>query len=269
MIHLEREKHLESPLIRTASGLLSMHESLYLICDDFSGLFTRTLQDGWSTFASPSAISGILTYEERKKLKPDLECIFQSLHPENEIILMPSGSRPNRREALRFQIDSQKFRKDNFENLFSRLSEQIENINIEGAVRWHNQLILLNRGVQNSESRIVVVSSDFKVEASYAISFGDLNSVPAHGTELCLFDDRLFALFSAENTVDSYNDGEVVGSGIAEISLQDFSLRSRSIFDRPIKAEGLARWNGKWLLCTDPDGSGGSEFYSFTTGLLD
>jgi hypothetical protein len=87
-----------------------------------------------------------------------------------------------------------------------------------------------------------------------------------HGSELSLFEGALYALAVAEATANSYDDGEIRGSSLVKLSLEPsekFKVLEQWIFDRPVKLEGLCRWDNKWLVATDPDGNGLSEFYTF------
>ena len=67
----------------------------------------------------------------------------------------------------------------------------------------------------------------------------------------------------AEASPNSYDDGEILGSAIFKISPVTFKILDRWQFDRAIKAEGLCRYENQWLVATDPDGVGVSEFYCF------
>ncbi|MFZ3231156.1 MAG: hypothetical protein WA160_13190 [Pseudobdellovibrio sp.] len=201
---------------------------------------------------------------ERKKLKPDFEALLQSGTDSNKILLIPSGSKNNRTQCLIFDLTTNNFKPLDFTSLFKNISYQLPLINIEGAAYYNNNYLFLNRGVADNLSSIIHVDSKtLKIKTIQQIDFGEIENIPLHGSELCLFDNYLYALAVAEDTKNSFDDGKVLGSSLFKISLADFKILDQWQFDLPIKTEGLCRWQNKWLVTTDPDGNGTSDFFSF------
>jgi hypothetical protein len=137
-------------------------------------------------------------------------------------------------------------------------------INLEGAEIYGDSYLFLNRGIQNDLSSIMKVNSiSLKIEQFFKIDFGSVAGVPLHGSELCLFDEALYILAVAEASPNSYEDGAIFGSSLQKVTLDTFQIIGQWKFDRPVKLEGLCRWQNKWLVTTDPDGNGASEFFGF------
>ena len=144
---------------------------------------------------------------------------------------------------------------------------KVSDVNIEGSIKIGSTYLFLNRGIGNKLSSIICVNSkSLTIDSIIDISFGTIGMTYLHGSELSFFDGSLYALAVAEATPNSYDDGEILGSSLFKLSLEPsekFKVLDKWIFDRPVKLEGLCRWQNKWLVATDPDGNGLSEFYTF------
>ncbi|MBY0415239.1 MAG: hypothetical protein K2Q18_13795, partial [Bdellovibrionales bacterium] len=150
---------------------------------------------------------------------------------------------------------------------FKSLSYRVQNINIEGAALVGEKIFILNRGVQATPSQMITVNSKtLSIISIASIDFGLLKGLPLHGSEICFYDNDLYALAVAEDADNSYDDGEIIGSTLVQISVDDFHIKKQWMFENTIKAEGLCRYtidnNERWLITTDPDGVGHSDFFT-------
>jgi hypothetical protein len=263
--------------INSASSLINIEGRIFTCCDDQYSLYElikisnenpKWIKHHWSD-------APVLPTEphERKKLKPDFEALLGPIPvpiveetPDNKkIILIPSGSKSNRTLALEFNLESNSFRPLDMSSFFQNLGKQVQLINLEGAEIFGDNYLFLNRGIQNELSSIVKVNSlSLKIEEIFKIDFGSLDGVHLHGSELCLFDGAIYILAVAEASSNSYDDGKIIGSSLQKFSLDTFQIQDQWKFNLPVKLEGLCRWQNKWLMTTDPDGNGASEFFSFS-----
>jgi len=260
-IKLKHQSHLSHPKIHAASSLLNTESRIFLCSDDQYTLF-ELHENKWKSHSWDNAPTLPINSIELKKVKPDFECLLKI--SKNEIGLIPSGSKDNRSLALILNFLSQEFRTLNLKSFFSELSMKIQKINIEGALSLESEYLFLNRGIGEFKSSIIRVDRDsFKIKNIHEIDFGLTDNLHLHGSELSIHNNKLFALAVAENASNSYEDGKIHGSGFFKLSMDNFEVEEIFIFDHIIKAEGLCRYQDEWLIATDPDGEGISQFYSF------
>lgn len=252
------------PDISAASSLLNTAGRIFVCCDDQYALYELENNESWIQHPWPLAPHLPVDKTERKKIKPDFEALLGPLNNDNTILLIPSGSKANRTKAFRFNLVEQSFVLLDMSEFFLNLSHRVELINLEGAAVFEQNYLFMNRGIGSNLSSLISVNpKSFVINDIFPIDFGCINGVGLHGSELCLFKNYLFVLAVAEASPNSYDDGEILGSSLVKLSLDNFQILDQWIFDLPIKAEGLCRWQDKWLMASDPDGIGLSEFFSF------
>lgn len=250
--------------INSASSLLNLGERIFTCCDDQYSLY-ELVGGNWIQHCWSEAPKLPIEHEERKKLKPDFEALLLN---HKTILMIPSGSKSNRTKVLQFNLVSNTFTALDLTDFFLRLGKVVPLINLEGAAHVGDQFLFLNRGVQSNPSSLISVNSkNFAINSVTQIDFGKIEDVHLHGSELCVFEDQLYALAVAENCDNSYDDGEIVGSALCKISLNNFKIEEQWLFDKKIKTEGLCRFQDEWLVATDPDGVGHSEFFTFVTEI--
>jgi hypothetical protein len=254
-------------VINSASSLLNVNGRIFACCDDQYSLYELINNQKWikHQWADAPLLPSELT--ARKKLKPDFEALLGPMAtPDNKkIILFPSGSKSNRTLALEFELESNSFSPLDMSSFFKNLGNQVTPVNVEGAEIFNGNYIFLNRGILSDLSSLIMVNpKSFQIQQISKIDFGSLDGVNLHGSELCLFEDVLYILSVAEASPNSYDDGAIIGSALHKISLDTFQIIDQWKFNRSVKLEGLCRWQDRWLVATDPDGNGWSEFFSFS-----
>lgn len=258
---------INSSQINSASSLINIKNRIFACCDDQYALYEFKEDCNWIQHSWKEAPLLPLDPIERKKIKPDFEALLGPVINGHSLLVIPSGSKKNRIKALVFDLVSNQFSLLDLSNLFNNLIKKIELINIEGAVIFEDKYYFMNRGVREKHSSLVCLNPfTSAVDSVSEIDFGLVNGVNLHGSELCFFDSFLYVLAVAENTSNSYDDGKIVGSALFKLtckSYNKFIIIDRWDFDKPVKLEGLCRWNDSWLVATDPDGSGLSEFFNF------
>lgn len=252
--------NMKHPNLGAVSSLLNLGERIFATCDDQYTLY-EWQKGKWQNYHWPLAPELPTEASVRKKFKPDFEVLLEI--DSKTLMMFPSGSKSNRTQALQFDLDNHQFTLVDLSDFFSRLELRIPLINIEGGVKLQDHFILLNRGVgQNPSSLIKVQAKTFVIETVVDINFGTLNGTALHGSELCLFQNEIYALAVAEASDNSYDDGEILGSAWCKVTAEGF-IQEQHFFDLKIKTEGLCRYEDQWLVATDPDGVGLSQFFTF------
>lgn len=252
--------------ISSASSLLNLNDRVFLCCDDQYSLYELQNEKRWIQYNWANSPPLPMGPQERKKLKPDFEALLGPTIDDNSILLVPSGSKNNRTKALKFDLVSNMLSPFDMSDFYIKLAKEVALINLEGAVVFGENYLFMNRGIQSDLSSIISVNpKSFNINSIVRIDFGSRDGIHLHGSELCLFQDDLFVLAVAEASLNSYDDGEIFGSSLFKISLKNFQIQDQWKFDKLIKVEGLCRWQDKWLVATDSDGAGESEFFSFMT----
>lgn len=257
--------NLDCSEITSASSLINIEGRVFVCCDDQYSLYELNSNQKWIEYIWQQAPQLPTDSYKRKKLKPDFEALIGPILDGNAIMLVPSGSKMNRTTALRFDLETHNFTSFDLSSFFTKLSENVGNMNIEGAAIWKNHYLLMNRGVGDDSSSMIQVNiENFSIVSIVSIDFGEMAGIKLHGSEICVFEDDLYVAAVAEDTNNSYDDGKVSGSALFRISPDSFAIIDQWAFDQPVKIEGLCRWENKWMASTDPDGIGRSLFFSFS-----
>ena len=141
------------------------------------------------------------------------------------------------------------------------LGEQIQEINIEGAIAFDDELWLFQRGngVENKNALIFLNLADFLDDRPLHprildVSLGQLHQVPLSFTDATQAEHLILFLAVAENSQSTYLDGTVVGSVLGLMN-QSGEILETMILDTPSKPEGLS-YNAAekcFYLVTDDD----------------
>lgn len=253
--------------LSAASGLVLRDGIAVVIGDDRSALDRIALDDG-RTLPGIALLGPDTDPVLGKAEKPDLEALVDI--GGGELLALGSGSRRNRERGFRVSARGQVQAID-LAPLYARLRQEIPDLNIEGAARQGDTLLLAHRGVgHHHASRLIRIDAsrlfedascnwpasvlvDIRTVAldtldGVALAFTDL-AVDEHGT--------LHYLAAAEATDDAYLDGECRGSVIGRID-DEGGAHTLARLDPDVKAEGLAWLSAtpegtRWLVVTDAD----------------
>lgn len=254
--HAERHPHLSA-----ASGLVQVGPWLYVVADDELHL-GQFLREGNSHGQLHRCFEGELPQdaEERKAEKPDIEVLTQlpgfSTHP--TLLALGSGSKKNRHRSTLITLDSNgnihgKPMPLALEKFYDFLKDEIGKLNIEGAAVVEDSMYLFQRGNKknklNASIRLsladfykVLRSPDKKFAPHIHITpydLGYIDEVPLCFTDATSLDngDIIFTA-SAENTSDSYLDGQCMGSSVGLINRAGDLVLLEPI-DKTVKLEGI------------------------------
>jgi hypothetical protein len=264
-----------SGLVRTGSELCvvaddELHLGRFSLDDDRPGkllrLFSGDLPDG---------------VKKRKKHKPDLEVLLLlppcTAYPHGALLALGSGSGKHRRRGALLKIGVSgrvvgRARVIEAQQLFTTLSREFSDLNLEGGWVSQGRLNLLQRGNKGDSPNAILqwdlsavmrsLLRDRCLPDSAPIHVREMDLGDVEGVPLCFTDASPLAdggwVFSAvsENAANSYADGPCVGAAVGRVD-----ARGRVRWIKPVqplyKIEGIDAQlvNGKLhaLLVTDAD----------------
>lgn len=219
--------------IHAASGLIRLKNAFYIIADDqlSMGVFTLNTTDSIQFI---KLLPGQLPedHHARKKLKPDWESLvcLRSVANVDEILVVPSGSKPNRTVGVLAKMndcDLESVKEIDFSVLYKQLDKTFPDLNIEGAVVSDSVLKIFQRGNGPSKQNAIIdldlkglltdlentgtISADHILKTTQ-YDLGTLKNVSLSFTDACVCNGQIFFLAAAEDSDSTYEDGKYVGS---------------------------------------------------------
>jgi hypothetical protein len=254
MQKFQLSEYLKISGIGSASGIVFTNHSLYIISDNAGFLYQYDLESDklvkHQLIENPS--ENIL-----KINKPDFESITLK---ENELHVFGSGSTQNRNKSIIFNIKTQKVQENDFSETYKNIKNTIqisdEELNIEGALFYKEKLYLFQRGNgANAKNGIIIIDDTVHFKP---ILLPKIKHVETSFTDAILVNDKIYFLASAEDTLSTYDDGEVLGSIIGCIDIKTFKIDFTTQISNTHKFEGLTLYENseshlEFLLCEDND----------------
>lgn len=291
MLHLTqlRELNLQTAIhpgrpafLSAASGLVRMGDHLYVVADDELQLGEFSL-----TGNSPGTVRRLFPGElpdkpkKRKKHKPDLEILTRlpafADYPHGALLALGSGSTQRRCRGALLALTAQGGVQSapqvlDASALYEELERHFDELNLEGAWVWGNELRLLQRGNKGGSSNAVLhldlhavlsgLSHDevlpaLKPLAIHTLQLGVIDNVPLSFTDASVLPDGRW-LFSAvaEDTDNAYADGPCAGAAVG-LADADHRILWMKRVTPSYKIEGIdvrqTQSAGQVLLVTDAD----------------
>lgn len=278
-------------VVSALSGVACVGEDLYFVGDDVRYLLKTNRNNKMISatvfekvpLSEPSEQIPLIALSKAKK--PDFEalsCI--SLDGQQQLLVMGSGSTENRKQALLYNPFNNQISifLDAVDYHFLENSVELTGgaeLNIEAVCSDHRHLYIFQRGNINRHHGVLVFDL-VKIQAGEPLENALINSLNLNLPEIegaasgisdaYFFMDKnlIIATAAVEQTLNTYDDGDVLGSFILLFSPDGKALSSHLIQDEegktlPIKVEGItwleSRPDGEvFLLVTDSDG-GDSE----------
>lgn len=280
-VKIIRQKEIEN--VSSASGLEKIENHYWIASDNSSFLYQLD-----SNFTVIEKHKILCNKEEiiAKKDKRDFEAMF-SYGEQNELLfLLGSGSKENRKTGLIYNaklkhLVNELQIEDFYELIKSSANLNDDQLNIEAATILNDYLYLFNRK-KNKVIRMLLNDffalvhhqiSDFNIEVA-SFQLPEINGIEA-GFSGATTDEkfkRIVFTASVEDTDNTYDDGEVLGSLIGVIDEQSFKTNKIKSYELiannneilNVKVESLAVLNSEedkisCVLVTDSDG-GASEY---------
>ncbi len=264
------------PHLSAASGLVRVPDHLYVVADD--ELYLGVFDDVESPVASPlpspvpSLVGELVRLfdgelpgdkAERKLVKPDLETLAALPpfigYPFGALLALGSGSRSTRETGVLMALEaagrlSGRMSHMDLSSLYAPLRAQFPDLNIEGAFVSSGELRLLQRGNQ-SDARNACIRFDWNQVASWLVSqempsplpkavqiitLGDIDGLGLSLTDGAALEDGAWVFCAvAENTADSFQDGDCVGSAVGVVASDGQVTQLQRLLGAP-KVEGVA-----------------------------
>ena len=247
--------------ISAASGLVHVGNKLYVVADDenYLGIFP---DDSDANGVLKPLFNQALPLDpvERKAMKRDFEVL--TLLPANDehhhgaLMALGSGSKKRRDKGAVISFDSHRNLHDKVKHLdlsavYKQFRDQVDDLNVEGAVIVDNDIVLCQRGhVGTSNAIIRCKADDFfsavdggekKLDLNIRkYNLGEIDGIPLCFTDATTLPDGT-VIFSAaaEDTSESYLDGRCLGSAIGVIT-RGGELGKIARVDKIIKIEGIS-----------------------------
>ena len=277
--------------IGALSGVACLGDYIYFVGDDVRYLLKTNLKNHISSQTEFEKIplfgqlAHIPLVTLSKAEKPDFEaltCI--EMNGQQKLLVMGSGSTENRKQALLFNPANHQIRTlinaadYNFLAKNQALTDGAD-LNIEAVCSDNQNLYIFQRGNINRHHGVLVFdlaqiqegkSLEKSLVNSLNLQLTDIDDSASGISDAYFLKDKnlIIAIATVEQTENTYDDGQVLGSFIILLSPDGKTLDFQVIQDNqgqpiPIKVEGIT-WlestvDGEvFLLCTDSDG-GDSE----------
>jgi hypothetical protein len=246
-----------------ASGLVQVGDTFVVALDDehHIGVFPRGRSGaGRALRILPGDLP--VPSAERKRHKPDVEAIVRidGEHPHDAdiVVAFGSGSAAHRSRAIVFTImddDGLGVSPDavlDLDALYGRLRAEVPDLNIEAAVVLERHLVLVARANGSVRHNTVIRfpidavrnwidgRGDVPVPVSVdPLDLGSVDGVPLGVTDATLHPDGGWLVSAAaEDTLDSYADGRVVGAALVWLSATLDPI-ARWTLNPIVKVEGI------------------------------
>ncbi len=259
MIKTQEIYTFQDPFIAAASGLVLVQNRFYLVADDELSILGIN-QDLESSGENFTIFSGELPKDkkERKKLKPDFECLVY-LGNQKSLLCLPSGSKKNRNRGALLNLKTNTVTELYLKKVYNALEDLYSELNIEGAIILENKIRLFQRGNGPLHQNAIIdlelerfLKDEIQGLKAIDIELGRLGSVPLSFTDATLFNNRIFFTAVAEDSESTFEDGEFSGAILGEMSLDGNILRTTGL-GISSKPEGIAFDDKFFYLVTDDD----------------
>lgn len=277
--------------ISALSGVACVGDDIYFVGDNLPYLLrinrNQNMADAtvFEKIALFDPSEQIPLRELSKEKKPDFEALTAiSWNGQSQLLVMGSGSTENRKRALLYNPANDQVGTFLDAVDYDFLQHQVEltggaDLNIEAICSDHRYLYIFQRGNINSHHGVLVFdlieiqagkSLENALIHSLKLSLAELDGSASGISDACFLVDKnlIVATAAVEQTLNTYDDGAVLGSFILVFSPDGKALAAHLIQDAkgrtlPIKIEGItwfeSRSDGEvFLLVTDSDG-GDSE----------
>ena len=248
--------------IGSASGLIYKNNALWIIGDN-SGFLYEYQIDSKDLIRHPlleNPSENII-----KKDKPDYEAITNF---GEDLYIFGSGSTDKRNSMVHLNASSKKIINTyDLGELYATIKDvakvNAEDFNLEGAIYDGKSWYLLNRGNGIACRNVLFTITGENLKDNFSVFSTDfilpeLQGVRTSFTDAILIDNIIYFLATAEDTISTYDDGEVLGSIIGGIDLKTMKITFTEKISDSHKFEGLTLFSQsnekvEFLLCEDTD----------------
>ena len=248
--------------IGSASGLIYKDNALWIIGDNSGFLYEYEID---SSDLKRHPLLENPSENISKKDKPDYEAITNF---GEDLYVFGSGSTSKRNSMVHLNASSKKIiSSSDLAALYQAMQElaqvDAEDFNIEGAIYDGQKWYFLNRGNGIANRNVLYTIEGENLKDNSSIAFINyilpvLQGVRTSFTDAILVNNTIYFLATAEDTVSTYDDGEVLGSIIGGIDLTTMKISFTEKISDSHKFEGLTLFSQsndtiEFLLCEDTD----------------
>jgi hypothetical protein len=259
MQNIQLEKFFKIIGIGSASGLIYIDNSLFIISDNSSFLYEYQLAK-----SQLSKIKLVNNTQENipKKDKFDFESIALK---GDELHILASGSTSKREKRITYNLETKEVQDISLSKLYQNLKQSAaisdDELNIEGALFCGENWLLFQRGNgANSRNGIFKIKSlEKEPNAEFIkVSLPKIKHIETSFTDAILVDDKIYFLATAEDTTSTYDDGEILGSIIGRMNRDTFEIEFTYKISDNHKFEGVTLYHKsetqiQFLICEDND----------------
>ena len=245
--------------IGSASGLVYKDNSLFVISDNSSFLYEYHVQK--------NQLSRIKLFENGQENIPKKDKFdFESIALKgNELHILGSGSTSKREKRIIYNLETAAIAEKDLSKLYKNLKENTsisdDELNIEGAILHNENWLLFQRGNgANSRNGIFKTKSlEIKSQTEFIeVSLPKIKHVETSFTDAILVEDKIYFLATAEDTISTYDDGEILGSLIGRMDSETLEIEFAQKISDTHKFEGLTLYKKTateiaFLICQDND----------------
>ncbi|WP_395049895.1 DUF6929 family protein [Flavobacterium sp.] len=246
--------------IGSASGLVYKDNSLFIISDNGPFLYQFDIPE--------NKLTRIPLVENAKENIPKKEKFdFESITLKgNTFHIFGSGSTSKREKRITYNHVTAATEEKDLSKWYQKLKLATgisdEDLNIEGALFYNEKLLLFQRGNGvHSRNGIAILDGDFNENGKIEfipIQLPKIKHVETSFTDAILVKNKIYFLATAEDTISTYEDGEILGSIIGRIDIDTMKIDFSQKITDTNKFEGLTFYNKtedkiEFLLCEDND----------------
>ena len=251
--------------IGSASGLLYLDNSVLVISDDGSDLYSYNLPQ--------KEMEQIRLYESdiRNNIPKNVKTDFEAIVNYNDLIyIFGSGSTENRTKMIVMNRTQKVVLRtvelaDLYLTMQSFANINATDFNIEGVVYDGESWYFFQRGNEGSGKNGIFTIKGNIESGEFSMLYNEyklpkIGGIESSFTDATLVDNKIYFLAAAESTKNSYDDGKVLGSLIGRLDLRRMKVEKTKIITDTRKLEGIAVFENKqkeilFLICEDNDNS--------------
>ena len=248
--------------IGSASGLFYQNNSIFVISDNSSFLYEYNIAK--ETLKEYPLLKNA-SQNIAKQDKPDFESLT---HFQDTLYIFGSGSTVKRNTMIAFDLKTKKKANTNDLTDLYAVMQSFEAVlpqdfNVESVIYTGEDWYLFNRGNGGSGKNIIFTLHAQKLDQEFSLiantyKLPKIKGVRTSFTDAIKVGNKIYFLATAENTMNTYDDGTILGSIIGRIDIETMKIDFTKKISPTNKFEGLTLYaqtkdQVQFLLCEDKD----------------
>ncbi|HUH73737.1 MAG TPA: hypothetical protein VLZ75_04960 [Chitinophagales bacterium] len=249
--------------VSSASGISYSDGTIRLISDESNYLYEHNISENKTSRIL--LLDGAQTEQIIKAEKLDLESLTER---DGLVYTFGSGSTPIRETGFSVNSKNQEVNSITLHHLYASMRTvakiEQEDFNIESVTHDDKDWIFLNRGNGPGNRNVLIKVHGASLETNFQLSFTEfelpqMKDLPFGFSDATVVKNHLYFIATAEAGTSTYHDGEVGGSMIGIINLDNMKIEFTELISDHQKFEGITFYqqesdnNISFLLCEDND----------------